>query len=492
MTEYELKCQVPASAVAAVERALATASARRVRLQAIYHDTADRRLAAAGLALRLRKEGRRWVQTLKGRGDGLLGRLEHNVVLPAVRGTPVVDAARHAGTPAGDALQAALGGAPLIRTFETDIRRLLRTVVRAGSAVEIAFDRGILRAGDRAAPVCELEFELVRGPPRALLALAERWIARHGLWIDVRSKAERGERLAQGDPVATPCKGDAVALHATQPLDAALRAIVRTCLQQALANAGPILDGGSTPEHVHQLRVGLRRWRTAWRELPSASAPVDGDLVGALTQLFRGLSAARDRDVVIATLAPALAARGAPPLLALAAGADEGAALREAATQLRSAAAQRLWLGTLAWLDDAAPATTPGPPFEGVARQRLRRLARRVAADADRFMSLDLEARHRLRKRVKRLRYLAGFAATLYPRRAAALTLRRLGDAQDALGNLNDLALAHEQLLAMTATDPRVWFAIGWVTAQEPLALERCCRALKRLAATKPFWRRGK
>ena len=125
MTEYELKCQVPPQAVAAVERALSTATAHRVHLQAIYHDTADRRLAAAGLALRLRKEGRRWVQTLKGRGDGLLGRLEHNAELPAARGTPVVDAARHAGTPAGDALQAVLGDAILVPIFETDVRRLL-------------------------------------------------------------------------------------------------------------------------------------------------------------------------------------------------------------------------------------------------------------------------------------------------------------------------------------------------------------------------------
>jgi triphosphatase len=310
------------------------------------------------------------------------------------------------------------------------------------------------------------------------------------LWIDLRSKAERGERLARGDPVATPRLGEAAPLHATQPLDDALRAIVRSCLQQVLANVGPILDGESTPEHLHQLRVGLRRWRTAWRELPSASAPVDGLLVGALADLFRGLNAARDRDVVIATVAPALAAAGAPPLPALAAEADDGTALRDAAAQLRSAAAQSLWLGTLAWLDGAAVAVPASPPIESVARQRLRRLARRVAADARRFKSLDQEARHRLRKRVKRLRYLAGFTAVLYPRRVAARTLRRLGDAQDALGALNDLALAHDHLRAMVAADPHAWFALGWVTAQQPLAIDRCRRALKRLAATKPFWRR--
>ena len=71
-----------------MRRAVATASARSTRLQAVYADTAQQHLAAAGLALRLRKEGRAWVQTLKGRGDGLATRLEHEVRLPPQRGVP--------------------------------------------------------------------------------------------------------------------------------------------------------------------------------------------------------------------------------------------------------------------------------------------------------------------------------------------------------------------------------------------------------------------
>ncbi|HRH86792.1 MAG TPA: CYTH domain-containing protein, partial [Rubrivivax sp.] len=79
MTEVELKFQVPPDRAVALQRAVATASAVRVGLRARYFDTADRRLAAAGLALRVRKEGRRWVQTLKGAGAGIWQRLEHEV-----------------------------------------------------------------------------------------------------------------------------------------------------------------------------------------------------------------------------------------------------------------------------------------------------------------------------------------------------------------------------------------------------------------------------
>ena len=125
--ETELKCQVPPDRRAALRRAVATATAQTTRLQAVYADTPDHRLAAAGLALRLRKEGLVWVQTLKGRGDGLMARLEHEVLLPPQRGTPALDPARHAGTVVGQRLlQLLADGTPLQQRYRTDMQRLLR------------------------------------------------------------------------------------------------------------------------------------------------------------------------------------------------------------------------------------------------------------------------------------------------------------------------------------------------------------------------------
>ncbi|HRC38624.1 MAG TPA: CYTH domain-containing protein, partial [Rubrivivax sp.] len=175
--ETELKFQIPPARSAALRRAMATASARTVRLQALYADTADQRLAAAGLALRLRKEGRVWVQTLKGRGDGLMRRLEHEVRLPPQRGTPALDPQRHAGTPVGELLAVALaqageGSAELRTLYRTDIRRLHRRVRHGGAVIEIAHDHGRISADGRSVAVDEIEFELVSGPPAALPALA--------------------------------------------------------------------------------------------------------------------------------------------------------------------------------------------------------------------------------------------------------------------------------------------------------------------------------
>ncbi len=273
--EVELKFQVPPAQRARLRKAVATARARRTRLQAVYADTADQRLAAAGLALRLRKEGRAWVQTLKGRGDGLMQRLEHEVALPAQRGVPVLDPLRHAGSAAGAALMLALGGGELHPVYRTDIQRLHRRVRHGGALIEIAYDHGhILAAGQRAV-VDELEFELLRGPPSALVELASRWAVRHGLWWDVRTKSERGYSLAHGLQ-----RVPAVAL----PLqDAQGRTLLQVCLAQALPNAAELASGTGTPEHLRLLDEALQALR---RLLPDQGipGPLQGSDVGALVR----------------------------------------------------------------------------------------------------------------------------------------------------------------------------------------------------------------
>ena len=94
MTEIELKFQVPAARRAALGKAVATTTAKRIVLRARYFDTSDRRLGRAGLALRVRKEGRRWVQTLKWTDErGMAARWEHEVALPAAAAVAVAGAA---------------------------------------------------------------------------------------------------------------------------------------------------------------------------------------------------------------------------------------------------------------------------------------------------------------------------------------------------------------------------------------------------------------
>jgi triphosphatase len=487
MTEVELKFQVPPASRAAVQRAVATAAAATTRLRAQYLDTPDRRLAAAGVALRLRLEGRTWVQTAKAAGPGLATRLEHEVRLPRQAGVPTVDISRHDEAPAlAGVLRAALqGAAPLQVVFETDVRRTHRVLRSAGAAVELALDQGHIAAAGQRVPVWEIEFELLRGELPALLALAGRWVQRHGLWLDPRTKSERGHRLALGDAVSPPSGARPPALRATHTLDQGLRHMVGAALAQALPNAAVLADGQGSPEHLHQLRVGLRRLRCALRLFAGTGA--DPAWPAALAQLFGRLGASRDLDVWAATLQPALVQAGAPAPRRAAPDATDApsAALREPATN-------QLWLQLLAYAD------TPGTPLPGdtalrpLAAQQLLRLHRRLRRAAAGFDTLDAEGRHRLRRQIKRLRYGAEATAALWPAKALRRYLDALRPMQDELGACNDVQVALARARAQPDPDAAAWFARGWLAARHDHLQERAAAALRGWPKPPRAWRPDK
>ena len=509
--ETELKFQVPPERRDALRRAVATATVQRTRLQAVYADTADHRLAAAGLALRLRKEGRAWVQTLKGRGDGPMQRVEHEVLLPPQAGVPALDRSRHAGTPAGALLDAALGAdASLAPLYRTDIQRLHRRVRQAGAVIEIAYDVGRIVAGNRSLAVDEIEFELVSGPAEALPALAVRWVQRHGLWWDVRTKSERGFRLALGLDQVPAVKAGAV----TWPLDAdchsAWQAMLSAALGQALPNAAEIAAGSGRAEHLHQLRVALRRLRTALVLFADWGGQTDEVLAieAQWAQVFAHLGAARDADVLSGTLGPQLVAAGAPPSLVPATKPidDTGRMLREPAFNL-------LLLQTLA-RSVAVPVTQPVDDVGTAApvslrdavRQVLKKAWQRARADARQFENGSDELRHRARKRLKRLRYALEFVAPALPRKPLRAQLRALGATLDALGRFNDLQVAEAHFRSQAKSglgpgpgpgpepepEPAAWFALGWLAAQRGPALADALRSLKRLDKAPQGWRRDR
>ncbi len=279
-TETELKFQIPPAARAAVRAEVEAAGGQPLRLQARDFDTADRAQAGAGMALRLRREGEAWVQTLKGRGDGVMQRLEHEVVLDA--GEPRLDPSRHDGTPAG----AALRERALAPTVETDVHRTVLRLRQADAEIELALDQGVLRAGADEAPLCELEYELLQGPVDALLALAGEGVLRHGLWLDVRSKAERGERLACG-------------LHSVPPLRLEADTLA-SALRQLLANASELADGCGDAGHLQAVldalddglrAAGLRPEATALQalqaQLQAVAARPESDALAAAGELLR-------------------------------------------------------------------------------------------------------------------------------------------------------------------------------------------------------------
>lgn len=495
MHEIELKFQVPAARRRAVESAVAGRTpVAPLRLQAAYVDTAGTALAKAALALRMRREGGQWVQTLKGAGPDGMTRQEHNVPLPG-RGAalPAVDPARHAGTPVGEALHGVLAAAPdtaLQVRYRTDIRRRTRVLRTPGGSVELAFDAGRITADGRHLAVCELEIELVRGAPQAVLDVARRWVARHGLWLDLRSKAERGELLARGDAMVPPSGARPPTLSARQAPAAARRAVLRACADQVLVNASQVADGHYAPEHLHQLRVGLRRLRAALALLPSEPRP--DPLAEGATTLFRRLGGARDADVLRAGLGGELqSARtaaglvGAPWLPELPVAADPVAVVRDPL-------AQGFFLDLLAaGLEPAEASPGDAAPLRRVIGGRLAHWHRAVRADLESFARLDDPQRHRLRKRLKRLRYAVEFGAGLFEARPVRRHLKALRALLDRLGALNDVVVALDAARSSPqAGTADAGFTLGWLVARREALVDAALPACTVVAEAPRFWTR--
>jgi triphosphatase len=483
--EIELKLRLPPAQLASLRQWLRDEGARGGRLRARYVDTAERSLAAAGLALRLRHERGIWVQTLKAAGVGALDRQEHEVVLQrgAAANPPAIDPSRHGSDGSGGALAALLsdGSAPALRTvFETDIRRLSLPWRSRRGWVELSFDTGHILAPDRKPlTVSELEIELLRGSPLAVIEVARQIVHRHGAWVDPATKAERGYRLAAGEDTGTALRARPLRLDPHADPDEALAQVLAECRRHLVGNLARLAaEESHAPESVHQARVALRRLRSALRLFGSPRTHALDERARALAG---ALGLARERDVLIASIVPALAAAGAPST-DLATGTDARLEPRGIA---RARPSQLLVLDLLALeqeLRSAPGASSPSSaPVIAVGAQLGATLAvwhRRVRRDARDFATLDDQGRHRLRRRMKRLRYGLEFCAALCGRQRYRRFIETLALAQEALGRYNDLVEAVGRYRAQAARQPQAWFAVGWLTAEATAQATRCADAL--------------
>jgi CHAD domain-containing protein len=223
--------------------------------------------------------------------------------------------------------------------------------------------------------------------------------------------------------------------------------------------------------------VALRRIRSAFRELQRLET---GRALAALRTelgwLGRATGPRRDLDVLLEALEsyrqalPTWAQPGVDRLEhRLARRAHQ--AQRELARVLTSARYRRL-LGKLEQLSQEA-ASADELTSLAFARKRLRKAARRVAAQAEVITpETPPEEIHQLRIAGKRYRYLLELFASLFPAETLAAEVKALKELQDLLGRYNDLAVQAETLRGLALEperDPRPpleGLTLGYLCAQ--------------------------
>lgn len=278
------------------------------KLYSIYYDTPQLELWRAGVALRLRREGSRWVQTVKGGGSAAGGVHRRNeaeaaIAAPSPDVTAITDAALAAHF-ASPRLRARLR--PVIVTEFTRASWMLTAA--QGVKIEASIDRGTIKSGDAIEAICELELEVKAGPPWRACQVALQLLETVPLIAEDRSKAERGFELRRGVAL-TPHKSGPSPLRPEMTCNDAFKALAHSCLAQFVANQRGML-GTDDPEYLHQMRVALRRLRSVF----TTFAPLFPDYalaqpVAETRWLATALGPARDWDVFAAETLPPVTAR---------------------------------------------------------------------------------------------------------------------------------------------------------------------------------------
>ncbi|MBS0345014.1 MAG: CHAD domain-containing protein [Proteobacteria bacterium] len=498
--EIELKLTFPQKSLAALRRhpliADAPREGRSVTLENTYFDTPELELRERRMAVRTRKAGNHWLQTVKCAAEsvaGLSSRPEWEQ--PYANGSFDFSAIDR------DDVRSRLETLHprLVPVFTTHFKRETCVLTpREGIKVLAMIDSGNIEAAGRSTPLCELELELVEGDPRELYAIALQLAETLPLTPENVSKAERGYRLYSNHALR-PAKARPSRLNAEQsPVDA-FRVIAFDCLALWQANESGARESDD-PEFIHQLRVALRRLRSALRlfgpALPTEFVQRWSD---GLKEAADGLGAARDLDVMLAEVLTPVAESGLADestlrLIAMAVDRRdrEKAAARE---QLLAASHGRQMLALAADLyalqSDALVKSANLTTFARLQLSQLRKRARKRHAAA---AELHPEKLHELRVSLKRLRYAIEFLLPLLPEKATVRYANDIAEVQETLGYLNDEAVARSRLKGWAGKDPELRsgaaFVAGWHAPRIARLRKSVLASLEPILWGKAPWRR--
>jgi len=474
-------------------------------LLSTYYDTPGRDLQRAGLTLRLRRKGRSipvlGVKWTREAAADLFTRGEVEIRSPD--GEPNIELFEPA---IRDQLKANLGGRALGPVFKTHVKRRTVVIHHGRSEIELAIDDGVVLANDQSRPLTEVELELKRGNVADLLGLARELAQGCALSLAFESKAGKGYRLA-AQAAARPQKARPMQLPHSASFDDTIATVITSCLAHFTANWASLRDSDA-PESVHQLRVALRRLRSALgifrkrivlpeledirtraRDIASALGPArecDAFRQNALAGPFRDQP---NRLAAAARLLEAVESRRVDSYVAARRVIDD-TATSLFVLDVYSFLLKRSWRTALG-PEDLGLLTSPARDFAGEVLDRLRR---RALKRGKHLPDMPDEERHELRIALKNLRYAIEFFGPLFDDdKEQRSFLRLVSDLQEDLGAHNDAATAEAFIGTLDlSADPQAQFAAGYLLGfyrhATVVADTHLARKWKRFRRAGAFW----
>jgi inorganic triphosphatase YgiF len=478
-------------------------------LISVYFDSDDFYLRNHGINLRVRQVGDRHLQTIKVNEPGApyFERAEIENEVPG--NVPNLEIATECALIPPIAHEVRNHLKPV---FETQVERQLFRLGGTDSEIEVALDRGRIRANGSELPISEIELELKRGNPADLFNLARSISAVVPVQLAVESKAERGyELLNQSDKEAA--KAEPIVLAPSFSVAEAFKAIAHSCLRQIAANTTAVLS--HSPDALHQMRVGMRRLRAAiWVFSEILRDDQTEQIKSKLKYYANELAPARDLEVMIVDVLRPFSRRypkekGFASLIRSFSRRRKQAYDR-AIQAITSGEFRTFTIDCSAWIeagDWSAPKISSASEalsrtIDIYAALQIARQRKKLLRRGRHLASLEPDQVHELRIRAKKLRYTTEFFRSLYADGKESKRLKRfvseMQGLQDALGSYNDMTVRRKLFVEFTAgtqakRNPQVAFAAGQIVGEQHAfrrqLLKDAAKALSRFGDVKSFWK---
>jgi CHAD domain-containing protein len=466
--------------------------ARGQAVRIVWHDSLDRMLASDGLALAEQRGTWRLERYRPAPTDPWPPATDHRVIQEA----DGLEALRLALADAGAAPEThALPDVTTpVAAFEG--RRGVFPLNVDGEPVSMTLLEGVLRAVAAERPVTRL---ILEGPGPSLRTLVLSLAETLALAVPEQSLAAEALSLADGTAPMPRRRGPPALPREGLSVQAAFNHIIGHLTDVILQLAPLVADAGTGPEPVHQMRVAVRRARSAFSLFPPVTdSPAWTDAAEGLKQLGRVLGPARDWDVFMTETAPPVEAvlPHQPGLHALLrAGTRRRHAARAALGEHVTSSAFRvlgLELACLAAADAPTDAPTDAagfPPLTEFAAGVLQKRWKKLLAVGKSLDDLDNPGLHGLRLKAKRLRYAAEFFAPLFPEKPVSRFIRRLSVLQEYLGLFNDTTVAETLLRDLTGKPGyAAGLVLGFTAARGLRARPKIAAAWARFRRRDQFW----
>jgi inorganic triphosphatase YgiF len=500
-TETELKLRLEPEAVSQFKQhpllQIATHITAPQHLYNTYFDTADHTLLQQGIGLRIRRIGEQRIQTIKSAGAGLGGLHQRQEWETRVSGdSPEYNQFPPEALPTWCHDENNLQ--QIVPVFVTDFTRTTwHLVLEEDSEIELALDQGEVKTPTAGLPFCEVELELKQGSPTKLYQIALKLQKKLPLRIENKSKAALGYSLHQPH---LPQFHKAGALKLTPEMNAeqAFVAIIWHCIEHWQANEEVILHSDA-PEGIHQMRVALRRLRSALNLyqhlIPKASYT---KLHHQLKWLAHVLGMARDWDIFTQHLQD-IQSHGDDSLADLS---KTIAKLRlnsyeEVRQVLGSAEYSRLLLTLGKWLTqrrwrknmEMRDLQSLEQLVSHFANQILQFRYQKLCRQGEQISKLNAKQRHSLRIGVKKMAYATRFFNNLYSPAETLDFTQILSRLQEQLGILNDartVTTLLNQIQSSTASTRQL--IKKHFKQQQAENLEQLAKLWQSFLEQPPFW----